>query len=201
MTSVYDLKPRFQDLLRPCVNRLARVGVSANQVTIAAMILSGGVGAAIALYPWSRWPLLLMPVALFARMALNAIDGMLAREHHMKSPLGGILNELGDVLSDTAFYLPLALVPGVSVKWIVFAVILAIIAEMTGVIAVQFGVPRRNDGPMGKSDRALVFGLLCFLVGVDWLSRSWFNYALMALVFLLVVTIFNRTRRALADIA
>jgi len=34
-------------------------------------------------------------------MALNAIDGMLAREHHMQSKLGAILNELGDVVSDT----------------------------------------------------------------------------------------------------
>jgi CDP-diacylglycerol--glycerol-3-phosphate 3-phosphatidyltransferase len=35
-------------------------------------------------------------------MALNAIDGMLAREHDMQSPLGAMLNELGDVLSDVA---------------------------------------------------------------------------------------------------
>ena len=41
-----------------------------------------------------RWPLLLVGPWLFVRMALNAIDGMLAREHGQKSALGGILNEL-----------------------------------------------------------------------------------------------------------
>jgi CDP-diacylglycerol--glycerol-3-phosphate 3-phosphatidyltransferase len=201
MASIYELKPRFQARLRPLVDYLARAGVSANQVTIFAMVLSGVVGTAVARYPFDRWPLLLMPVALLVRMALNAIDGMLAREHDMKSPLGAILNELGDVSSDTALYLPLALVPGVSVKWIVFAVILAIIAEMTGVIAIQIGAQRRYDGPMGKSDRALVFGLLCLLSGLGWIRTIWINYALMVLVVLLMATIFNRTRRALAEVA
>ena len=37
---------------------------------------------------------------------------MLAHEHGMESALGGILNELGDVVSDAALYLPFALIPG-----------------------------------------------------------------------------------------
>lgn len=201
MASVYDLKPRFQTLLRPFVGGLARAGVSANQVTIAATIMSVVMGAVIALYPLEHWPLLVMPAVLLARMALNAVDGMLAREHQRTSPLGGLLNELGDVISDAALYLPLALVPGISIKWIVFAVILAIIAEMSGVLAVQIGAQRRHDGPMGKSDRAFVFGLLCLLLGLDWLKSPWFNNALMVMVILLMVTIFNRARRALADIS
>mgnify|MGYP001493652885 CR=1 FL=1 len=200
MASVYDLKPAFQALLRPLVTFLANLGVTANQVTSAALLLSIGVGGAIARYPFDHWPLLLMPVALCARMALNAIDGMLAREHDMKSALGAFLNELGDVLSDAALYLPLAMVPGVSVKWIVFAVILAIVSEMTGVIAVQVGAQRRYDGPMGKSDRGFVFGLLCLLLGLAWITPAWFNYALMAVVLLLVLTIVKRARGALAEI-
>lgn len=40
MISVYDLKSRFQTLLRPICERLARHGVTANQVTITAIVLS-----------------------------------------------------------------------------------------------------------------------------------------------------------------
>ena len=40
MPSVYDLKPKFQGLLRPVTNGLASMGVTANQVTIAALLLS-----------------------------------------------------------------------------------------------------------------------------------------------------------------
>ena len=136
MPSIYDLKPRFQALLKPLVNSLAEAGITANHVTVAALVLSFIVGALITLFPAQKWPLLLMPVALFVRMALNAIDGMLAREYGMKSSLGAILNELGDVLSDTALYLPLGLVPGVNSICIVAITILAIVSEMTGVVAV-----------------------------------------------------------------
>lgn len=201
MPSIYDLKPRFQALLRPLVKSLAEVGVTANHVTVAAVILSFVAGALIAAEPESKWPLLLMPLALFLRMALNAVDGMLAREHGMKSSLGAILNEVGDVLSDTALYLPLGLVPGVNAVWIVVIVILAIVSEMTGVIAVQIGTQRRYDGPMGKSDRAFVFGVLGLLLGIGVKLDYWIDALLVITVFLLIVTIFNRARRALEEVA
>ena len=200
MPSVYDLKPRFQALLRPLVNSLAEAGVTANHVTVAALVLSLIVGALITLFPAERWPLLLMPLALFVRMALNAIDGMLAREHKMKSSLGAILNELGDVLSDTALYLPLGLVPGVNSIYIVAITILAIVSEMTGVVAVQIGAQRRYDGPMGKSDRAFAFGLLCLLLGIGIQPAFWVDAILLITLGLLLVTIVNRVRRALAEV-
>ena len=42
-------------------------------------------------------------------MMLNALDGMLAREFDRPTPLGALLNEIGDLVSDAALYLPLAL--------------------------------------------------------------------------------------------
>jgi CDP-diacylglycerol--glycerol-3-phosphate 3-phosphatidyltransferase len=141
-----------------------------------------------------------MPLALFMRMALNAIDGMLAREYGMKSALGAILNELGDVLSDTALYLPLGLVPGVNSIYIVAITILAIVSEMTGLLAVQIGAQRRYDGPMGKSDRAFVFGLLCLLLGIGIQPEYWVDAILLITLGLLLVTIVNRARHALAEV-
>jgi CDP-diacylglycerol--glycerol-3-phosphate 3-phosphatidyltransferase len=113
MPSIYQVKPRFQALLRPLVRHLAAAGVTANQVTLAAAVLS--IAAGVVLAGWSTPPAvwLLLPVVLFVRMALNAIDGMLAREHGQKSALGAFLNELCDVISDAALYLPFALVSGV----------------------------------------------------------------------------------------
>jgi len=201
MPSIYDFKPRFQSFLRPLVRRLAESGVSANHVTIAALMLSFLVGGSIALNPTAKWPMLLMPVALFVRMALNAIDGMLAREHGMKSALGAVLNEVGDVLSDTALYLPMALVPEMSSAWVVMVVVLAIISEMTGVVAVQIGAARRYDGPMGKSDRAVVFGSLGLLLGMGVNLAHWANGLMMVTVVLLVITIINRAKRALEEVA
>jgi CDP-diacylglycerol--glycerol-3-phosphate 3-phosphatidyltransferase len=197
MASIYDIKPAFQNLLRPLTRTLANAGVTANQVTLVAALLSGAVGACVTIYPRERWPLLVLPGFLFVRMALNAIDGMLAREHGMKSRLGAVLNEISDVVADTALYLPLALVPGFSLWLVVVIAILAIISEMTGVVAIQIGATRRYDGPMGKSDRAFVFGLLALLLGLGATTGSWLLFVQLVVIGLLCLTIYNRARRAL----
>jgi CDP-diacylglycerol--glycerol-3-phosphate 3-phosphatidyltransferase len=200
MASVYDLKPAFQRLLRPLCGSLARAGVTANQVTVAAAVLSLAAGGLVAWRPAARWPLLLIPGVLLVRMALNAIDGMLAREHGQKSALGGILNELGDVVSDAALYLPLALVPGVAPWLVVVLVLLAGLTEMTGVVAVQIGASRRNAGPAGKSDRAVALGALCLALGLGVPTGAWTNVLLALLSAALVLTVVNRSRQALREL-
>ena len=200
MASIYDLKAKFQGLLRPITKGFAGIGVTANQVTLFAALLSIGAGACVAVWPTESWPLLVIPGLLFGRMALNAIDGMLAREHDMKSDLGAVLNEIGDVISDSALYLPLALVSGFRPELVVAIVLLAVISEMTGVVAVQIGASRRYDGPMGKSDRAFVFGLLCLLLGCGVSLEQWLDTILGGVILLLVLTIFNRSRQALKEV-
>jgi CDP-diacylglycerol--glycerol-3-phosphate 3-phosphatidyltransferase len=199
MASVYDLKPRFQGLLRPLTRALARGGVTANTVTVAAAVLSLVVGATIAATRGSRLALLLLPAALFARMALNAIDGLLAREHGQASRLGALLNELGDVVSDTALYLPLALAPGFDGRLVVAVVLLAALTELAGVLGPTIGASRRYDGPMGKSDRAFVLGLLALLIGLGVEPGTWLIGVEVALVVLLLATVWNRAARALAE--
>lgn len=200
MASVYDLKPRFQALLRPACKGLAAAGVTANQVTITAVILSIAGGAWIAIAPTSPAPYLALPLILFLRMALNAIDGMLAREFDMRSPLGAILNEVGDVVSDAALFLPFGLHP--SVPWwpVVGIVLLGTLVEMVGVVAVQIGASRRYDGPFGKSDRALAFGLLGLLFGLGFAGAPWVFWSLLIALGLSVLTVINRARKALEEI-
>jgi len=199
--TIYDLKPAFQNLLRPICRLLANTGVTANQVTVAALLFSLVVGGLFALNPTSAWAAYLVPIWLFVRMALNAIDGMLAREHNMKSALGGVLNEIGDVVSDTALYIAFAFVPGLSPALIIAIVVLAIFTEMAGVVAIQIGATRRYDGPMGKSDRAFVFGLLALLMGLGIEVGAWMNAALGIVAALTAWTVINRCRKALADLS
>jgi CDP-diacylglycerol--glycerol-3-phosphate 3-phosphatidyltransferase len=197
--TVYDLKPAFQNLLRPLCKILANAGVTANQVTIVAVVMSVLVGLIFAFFPSSSWAAFLVPFALFVRMALNAIDGMLAREYDMQSNLGGILNELTDVISDAALYLPFAFVPGISPVLVVAAVVLAMLSEMTGVVTVQIGGTRRYDGPMGKSDRAAAFGLLALLLGFGVAAGLWTAIALVVVCALMVWTIFKRASGGLDE--
>jgi CDP-diacylglycerol--glycerol-3-phosphate 3-phosphatidyltransferase len=200
MPSIYALKSRFQNLLRPAVNGLARIGITANQITVTALLLSLGAGCLIAWAHGGRM-LLLLPIVLLVRMALNAMDGMLAREHNQVSALGAILNELGDVISDVGLYLPLAMVPGFDPRLAVAVVILSMLTEMAGVIAIQIGASRRYDGPLGKSDRAFIFGMIGLLLGFGARIERAIPYVLVAMIVLLLLTIVNRARHALKQVS
>ncbi len=105
----FDSKVFFQMLFRPTANFMARTGFTANQVTASTILFSLAAGTAVCSWPEQRWPLIMILLVMFVRLAFNHIDGMLAREHGMITPLGGILNELSDVISDIALFLPLLL--------------------------------------------------------------------------------------------
>ena len=148
----------------------------------------------------ARW-IIILPVVLFVRMALNAVDGMLAREFGQKSRLGAYLNELTDVIADAFLYLPFAFLPGFDPLWIGVVIVLGVISEMTGVVGVMTGASRRYDGPMGKSDRAFVFGALALWIGLGGTVPRGFAQLFPWLVaLLLAVTIVNRVRNGLAEL-
>ncbi|MBF8781799.1 CDP-alcohol phosphatidyltransferase family protein [Pseudomonas fulva] len=199
MPSIYQLKPRFQALLRPSVKRLHSRGVSANQVTLAAGGISVLLGLLLAWRADVAWLFLLVPLWMLLRMALNAIDGMLAREFGQQSRLGAYLNELCDVVADAALYLPFALLPGVSPTLVVLVVISALLSEYAGVMGPLAGASRRYDGPMGKSDRAFAFGVLGAGVAFGLLAATWINGLLALILVLSILTLGNRVRQGLAQ--
>lgn len=195
MPTLYQLKPRFQGMLRPMVGRLAAAGVTANQVTIGTGVASVMLGAGLALQH-RGW--ILLPIFLCARMALNAIDGMLAREHGQASRLGAVLNELSDVISDAALTMPFATLSGWNAPAIAGVIFFAALTEMAGVLGLTIGSVRRNDGPFGKSDRALALGVLGTWLALGWpVSELVRRTAPAAWVVLCGATIVQRVRRAL----
>ena len=209
MPSIYQLKPAFQNLLRPLVERLYCAGVTANQVTLCAMLVSLLVAAFLGGYlrdkPGSAcW--LLFPGWMLVRMAFNAIDGMLAREYGQQSRLGAYYNELCDVISDTALYLCLLATPLVSPPLLLLTTFLALLSEYAGVMAPLVGSARRYDGPMGKSDRAFWFGLITVLLVLaplfglsDELMFYVCNGLLLVISLLLLLTLVNRVRRGVSN--
>lgn len=200
MPSIYSLKPRFQGLLRPLARFLAGSGVTANHITVAACLLSVGLGLLLTYRVQERSLFLALPVFLFVRMAMNALDGMLAREFGQQSDLGAYLNELTDVVSDGFLFLPFAFLPELEPLWMGAVIWLAAVSEMAGAVAVMIGAGRRYDGPMGKSDRAFVFGALALWIGAGGVVPGWLGWGLPRLIgLLLVVTIVNRVAGGLAE--
>lgn len=195
--SIYALKPRFQNALRPGVVWLHGRGVSANQVTLAACAVSVLLGVVLAAAAQVSVLFWLLPVWFFVRMALNAVDGMLAREFGQQSALGGYLNEITDVVADAALYLPFAWVSpfgGIELGLVIFA---AAMTEFCGVLGQVHGHGRRYDGPMGKSDRALVFGGLGLWYALSGSLPDWLQWVMWLLVVLLVSTCWQRVKNGL----
>ena len=200
MLSVYALKTRFQRLLRPLAGWLASSGITANQVTVGTCLLAIGVGAWLAVKNQNRALLLLLPIFFLIRMALNAIDGLMACDFGQKSNLGAYLNELTDVVSDAFLYLPFAYLPGFDPLWIGAIIVLSAVSEMAGVLTVRMGAGRRYDGPMGKSDRALAFGAAGLWLGMGESFAQWASLTFsVGMVALLLLTIVNRVRNGLAE--
>ena len=197
--SVYQLKPTFQKKLLPLVGVLAQRGVTANAVTTAAMVLAIATGLTITALPTCQGLYGLLSLVLVIRLALNAIDGLLAREWNQTSDLGALLNEVGDCVADVALYLPFACLSGITPMWVVLVVVLAVLSEFVGVLGQTLGRSRSYAGPMGKSDRALAFGLVSVVLAMGMPPGIWFDGVMVGVLLLLVWTLINRGTSALAS--
>ncbi len=139
-----------------------------------------------------------LPIVLLVRMALNAIDGLLARAAAQQTKRGALLNELSDQFADPALYLPFAYAAGLSPELVVLSVLLASLTEFTGVVALTVGNTRGFAGPMGKSDRAFAFSILALMLAAG-VPAVYANALLGIIVCLTIWTIRNRFKLALAN--
>lgn len=198
--SIYNLKPKFQNLLRPLVIKWEKRGITANQVTVFACAISLILGPILTALSAYHWLFILIPIWLFIRMALNAIDGMLAREFNQKSPLGGYLNEITDVVSDAALYLPFAFVTPFTSVQIVLIIWLSALTEFCGVLGQVQAKTRRYDGPLGKSDRAFLFGALGLAYTFYPTLPQSLYYLAWLVIILLVITCIKRVYSGLQEL-
>lgn len=189
--SIYQLKPKFQGLLRPIMRRLNKRGVTANQVTLVACGISVLVALVLFMVGIGKlW--LILPVWFFVRMALNAIDGMLARECEQKSDLGFVLNEMCDLVSDAALYLAFLSVSFVYPVLLIGIVLLAWLSEVVAILVFHLKGERANHGPMGKSDRAFAFSVIAIIFAYYPDSTILVNGLLGVIAAALIWTIYRR---------
>ncbi|MCJ0910922.1 CDP-alcohol phosphatidyltransferase family protein [Mammaliicoccus sciuri] len=200
MISIYEIKPKFQQLLMPIVDWMRKIGMTPNQVTILALLLSIVTGIILSIFHENKWIYILMPIVMFVRMALNAIDGVMAKKYQMKSHLGLLLNELGDVISDLFLFIPFVFIAEDYGIGIMLFISLSIISEMAGVTVQVIGSSRRYDGPMGKSDRAFIIGFISFLIFVHLNIIPYLHFVFYICSILMLINIYNRITNGLKEV-
>ena len=196
MISIYNIKPKFQQLLKPILIELHARRVTANQITISSIILSFIIGVMFWFSNSNNYLFLALPIGLFIRMALKALDGMMSRTYNQQTKKGEILNEIGDVFSDLFIFIPLLIFEKENLFIIVGFLCLSIINEFTGILGKVVSGNRQYDGPMGKSDRAFaigLYGLLSFF-GVGFGQHSsWIFLVLNILILISTITRIKKT--------
>ena len=197
MISTYKIKPAFQKLLMPLLRLLRKCGFTPNLLTILAIVLSLCLGYVFSEANTNDSYYLYVALGLLFRMMLNALDGMMARIYNLQSTTGEILNEVGDIVSDVAIFYPLLLIEELDFGLAFGFIILSIINEFSGVLAKSISGERRYDGPMGKSDRASLIGILCLLFYFGFEVGPYLNYVFGIAVFMVVLSTLIRLKNAI----
>ncbi len=165
---LYRSKGAIARGLAPVVERLERLGVSPDAVTLAAIPV--GILAAVLLLVSPTLPVALLGVPALAalRLVLNLLDGALARRTGRIHQRGELYNELGDRLADMAFLAPVAFLPGADRATVLLGVTVAIFASFAGVVPRAAGGERIYRGVLSKPGRMVllaVFAMAVFVVG------------------------------------
>lgn len=190
--SLYGLKPRFVRSLDGLIDRLAERDVSPDVVTMTALPPGIGLASVVVLGAW--WPpaWLAAPILALMVLALNAIDGQLARTAGKSSARGAVLNELVDRVGDILLTAPAAILYSPGFGAAVMASVLA--AEVPPMIGWAIVGRREFGGPMGKPDRALWISTAAFMSFFVSDLILWVAY--VAVLVGSVVNALERSRRA-----
>jgi CDP-diacylglycerol--glycerol-3-phosphate 3-phosphatidyltransferase len=196
MISTYKIKPLFQKLLMPLLKLLRNIGVSPNALTLLAVFLSFAIGWLFWYSSENNTYFLLVALGILLRMMLNALDGMMARIYNLQSKTGEILNEVGDIVSDVVIFFPLIVFESLDIRLALAFISLSVINEFCGVMAKIVSGERRYDGPMGKSDRATLIGVICIISYFTTDINDYMNYIIGASSLLIVLSSFARLKNA-----
>jgi CDP-diacylglycerol--glycerol-3-phosphate 3-phosphatidyltransferase len=196
---IYRIKPRFQQALGGTEETLVRHRVHPDYLTIGALILSilGGV----ALWGTTRalWLFLLIPIVAIGRTALNALDGLVARDTGLARPWGEVLNEFCDRLADVSLFTGAALAHGSDTLLGAAAIVVMLLSSYLAILSKAAGGRRQYGGMMGKADR-MIYLSIASVAALILAGYSVMTYFLIVVLVGLVLTIVRRARDTHADL-
>ena len=193
-TGLYSAKPWFVRRLRGLEDSFVELGVSANSLSLLAVIASAVAGLAIVGGAWFDHPGLWLIVAplCIVRLALNALDGSVARRSRTDRPSGAAINEIADRASDALLIGPLAAVASPPI--VVVALVTTFLVSTMGLVATFVTGSRDNGGPVAKADRVALVAAAALIAGLTGSTAS-FEWSAWALFAGGLITIAARARR------
>ena len=175
---------------------LIRHRITPNTVTLFSCILCIFYASLLIWTDLTLFFLLFLPLLLLLRMMFNALDGMIASVTDNQTPIGSVLNEVCDVISDLALFSAFALILSQAIWLWWLLIVLSVMIEFTALAVYQATGVRPFSGPFGKSDRAVYLGLFAILLLLypDAVALI-YTYIVVGLT-LATLTIINRLKLA-----
>lgn len=172
--------PDYQPDRRPIASRekatskriatlLVRRGVSPNSISVAGMVAGIAVGVALPLTdgsPYAASLFITAAVLMQLRLIANMLDGMVAVESGVASPVGELFNEVPDRVSDTAMFIGAGYAQGSHPALGYVAACLALFVAYLRAQGKVAGVQQEYCGPMAKPQRVFVMTVVTLLCGL-----------------------------------
>ena len=189
---IYSIKPKFQKFLSPIKNLFIKYNVHPTIINILALLFSILGGFLIYYSSFNIWLLIYIPFIAFIRTALNALDGLVARELKVKNQeYGEVLNEFIDRLSDVAFFFGIILATYTNILLGSITLVVVLLSSYLGIVSKAAGGKRQYIGLMGKADRMFYLSVAAVLILI-LKNLEIMNWFLIFVLVLGVITIFQR---------
>ncbi|MDQ1700866.1 MAG: CDP-diacylglycerol---glycerol-3-phosphate 3-phosphatidyltransferase [Frankiaceae bacterium] len=163
MDGLYALKPWYAARLTPLRERLVAAKVSPSAVSVAGVAFAAGAAAALVTLPTGLLSGCAVAALLAARLACANLDGGIARTRGRSTPHGAVVNELSDRAADLIVIAACAAVAPVAL--VIAAAFCASMPSLVSMVGVSAGLPRRQGGPVGKTERAALVVVIAALGG------------------------------------
>jgi CDP-diacylglycerol---glycerol-3-phosphate 3-phosphatidyltransferase len=161
MNGLYALKPWYAERLATPRAWLLRRSVPASAVSWTGVGCGGCAGAVLASMRPGVGAGLAVGVLLALRLACANLDGGLARASGTTTRWGGVVNELSDRLADLAMLAGLA--TQASAALVLAAGLGATLPSSVALAGAAHGAPRRQGGPVGKTERCALVVVAAFI--------------------------------------
>lgn len=154
-----QLRPVTDRLITPFVTGAKRLGLTPNAVSVVALVVAGGAGAAFAVGESNQLWYLVGAILVFVNGWLDLLDGALARELATDSAAGDLLDHVFDRYADLLLVIGLAAGIG---RWDlgIAAVTGVLMTSYLGTQAQAVGLDRVYGGLLGRADRLALMGIV-----------------------------------------
>jgi phosphatidylglycerophosphate synthase len=196
--ALYSVKPWFQKALTPLADRLVAAGVDPLWLNLLGLGFALAVPAILLIARTNTLAVAGIAPAAIARLACNALDGMVARRRGVATRQGAFLNEIFDRLSDCAVLLGIVFSGRCGPAIGCAALTAVLLSSYCGTCSKASGGQRIFAGIMGKADRMAVVAL-CGVCAAVMPFEIW-TWGMVAIGVGAAVTFVQRSAIALREL-